>query len=311
MNIASRAARVQRWPSGAKRMDARSHPSPPATTPSAPLSGSCPLIDPARCALSACCVRCCSAPDRARPCARAGTLHCAHRSDSSRSRRRSAHRRHAAWVCSFPTASASPPASTRTAVHRCARRARLRFHRSRHSDAASAARSAAAATVSRGRSGRADQSHGISERGCSCSRRASRARTLRGVCGVNIGKNAATPIARGSRRLPRMLPHRRSARRLRGDQRVVAEHRRSAAAAGGRPVAADRQRAGRSATTVAGCAARSRATAGEGVAGSRAGRSRAQRATGVRDRHRRDHRDQHDAEPQSGSRSAGARRRVD
>ena len=66
-------------------------------------------------------------------------------------------------------------------------------------------------------------------------------RRFAGVCGVNIGKNAATPIDAARRRLPRMLPHRRAARRLRGDQRVVAEHRRSAAAAGGRPVAADRR----------------------------------------------------------------------
>ena len=71
---------------------------------------------------------------------------------------------------------------------------------------------------------RADQSHGVSERGCRCGRSASGAATFAGVCGVNIGKNAATPIDAARRRLRRMLPHRRAARRLRGGQRVVAEY---------------------------------------------------------------------------------------
>ncbi len=123
-------------------------------------------------------------------------------------------------------------------------------------------------------------------------------RRFAGVCGVNIGKNAATPIDAAVDDYLECF-------------RIVAPHadyvainvsspntRRSAAAAGGRPVAADRQRAGRSAPTAAGCHGASGATAGEGIAGSRAGRPRAQRATGVRDRHRWDHRDQHDAEPQ-------------
>jgi hypothetical protein len=44
------------------------------------------------------------------------------------------------------------------------------------------------------------------------------------VCGVNIGKNAATPIAAAVDDYLECFRSRRPARRLRDDQRVLAEH---------------------------------------------------------------------------------------
>ena len=171
------------------------------------------------------------------------------------------------------------------------------LHRSGHGDAASAAGTIATASVSRHCIQRADQSHGVSERGAVAVAARLARRRFAGV--------------RGEHRQERCDSTRAAVDDYLECFRIVAPHadyvainvsspntEGSATAGGGRPAAADRECAGRSAPTLQGATARRVPLLVKVSPDLASGRPGAQRAAGVPDRHRRNHRHEHDFEPQ-------------